>query len=200
MATAVVVAPVVQQPFEHHGASNVRLSGLNITHTAAQYMLPYDNPSRGDWTIYRGGAVYFEDSHNCSVANCTFDQVGSNGVMVNERNSAIAIADSRFLAAGASGVAFVGNRARAHGTYAAFPTDCSVQNCFMTGLGYYDKQVAGVFISNSQRINCSHNLIRNVPRAGILVNDGLVGGHDIAYNHVWNSVRDTSDHGPFNSW
>ena len=60
--------------------------------------------------------------------------------------------------------------------------------------GYYDKQVAGVFISNSQRINASHNMIRNVPRAGILMNDGLVGGHDIAYNSVWNSVRDTSDH------
>ena len=36
MTTAVVVAPAVQQPFEHHGASNIRLSGLNITHTAAQ--------------------------------------------------------------------------------------------------------------------------------------------------------------------
>jgi hypothetical protein len=60
--------------------------------------------------------------------------------------------------------------------------------------GYYDKQVAGVFISNAQRINASHNMIRNVPRAGILMNDGLVGGHDIAYNSVWNSVRDTSDH------
>ena len=58
------------------------------------------------------------------------------------------------------------------GTYAAFPTDCSVKNSFMAELGYYDKQVAGVFISNSQRINASHNMIRNVPRAGILLNDG----------------------------
>eukprot|EP01046_Picozoa_sp_COSAG06_P043363 COSAG06_NODE_5669_length_3331_cov_2.810496_5_plen_125_part_00 len=75
METAEVVAPAVAQPFEHVGASGVHISGLNITHTAAQYMLPYDNPSRGDWTIYRGGAVYFEDSHNCTVTNCFFDQV-----------------------------------------------------------------------------------------------------------------------------
>ena len=148
----------------------------------------------GDWTIFRGGAVYFENSHNCTVTNCFFDQVGSNGVMVSEYNSNVDIDKCRFVAAGSSAVAFVGNRHRAHGTYAAFPTDCSVKNSFMAELGYFDKQVAGVFISNSQRINCSHNMVRNVPRAGLLMNDGLVGGHDIAYNHVWNSVRDTSDH------
>jgi hypothetical protein len=108
-----------------------------------------------------------------------FDHVGSNGIMVNERNSRISVEHCRFIAAGASGVAFVGNRHKAHGTYAAYPTDCVVKNCFMAGLGYFDKQVAGVFISNAQRINCSHNMIRNVPRAGILMNDGLVGGHDI---------------------
>jgi hypothetical protein len=129
--TADVVAPMVAQPFEHVGASGVHITGLNITHTAAQYMQPYDNPSRGDWTIYRGGAVYFEDSQNCSVTNCFFDQVGSNGVMVNERNSAIDIDKCRFIAAGASAVAFVGNRHKSHGTYAAFPTDCSVKNSFM---------------------------------------------------------------------
>lgn len=133
-----------------------------------------------------------EDSHNCSVTNCFFDQVGSNGVMVNGRNSNHRVEKCRFIAAGASAVAFVGDRHKSHGTYAAFPTDCSVKNCFMAELGYYDKQVAGVFISNSQRINASHNMIRNVPRAGILMNDGLVGGHDIAYNFIWNSVRDTS--------
>ena len=124
-------------------------------------------------SIFRGGAVYFENAHNCTVTNCFFDQVGSNGVMVSEYNSNVDIDKCRFVAAGSSAVAFVGNRHRAHGTYAAFPTDCSVKNSFMAELGYFDKQVAGVFISNSQRINVSHNLVRNVPRAGLLMNDGL---------------------------
>lgn len=134
MSSADVVAPMIAQPFEHVGSSAVHITGLNITHTAAQYMLPYDNPSRGDWTIYRGGAIYFENSVNCSVRNCLFDQVGSNGVMVNERNQNIDVENCRFLAAGASATAFVGNRHRSHGTYAAFPTDCSVTNCFMAEL------------------------------------------------------------------
>eukprot|EP01048_Picozoa_sp_COSAG05_P019444 COSAG05_NODE_3046_length_2387_cov_1.999563_3_plen_218_part_00 len=125
MDHANVVAPLVEQPFEHVRSTNVHIKGLNITHTAAQYMFPYDNPSRGDWTIYRGGAVYYEDSSNCSVTDCVFDQVGSNGVMVNERNSLINVERSRFISAGASGVAFVGNRHKANGTYAAYPTDCA---------------------------------------------------------------------------
>ena len=91
LTTADVVAPVVAQPFEHVGAEDVHIEGLNVTHTAAQYMLPYDNPSRGDWTIYRGGAVYFEDSKNCSVTNCFFDQVGSNGVSQRARQLGVGI-------------------------------------------------------------------------------------------------------------
>jgi hypothetical protein len=55
--------------------------------------------------------------------------------MINERNSAIDVDKCRFIATGASAVAFVGNRHKSHGTYAAFPTDCSVKNSFMAELG-----------------------------------------------------------------
>ena len=45
LQTADVVAPTVAQPFEHVGASGVQISGLNITHTAAQYMASgWENP------------------------------------------------------------------------------------------------------------------------------------------------------------
>jgi len=54
LQTADVVAPTVAQPFEHVGASGVHISGLNITHTAAQYMASgWENPSRGKRPRYR---------------------------------------------------------------------------------------------------------------------------------------------------
>ena len=44
------------------------------------------------------------------------------------------------------------------------------------------------------------NVFFNGPRAGININDGFGGGHVISRNVGFNMVRETSDHGPFNSW
>ncbi len=39
-----------------------------------------------------------------------------------------------------------------------------------------------------------------MPRSAICVNDGWGGGHIIEFNHIHDTVRETTDHGPFNSW
>jgi hypothetical protein len=62
------------------------------------------------------------------------------------------------------------------------------------------KQTAGVFISMAEEITVSHNTVFRVPRAGICINDGTWGGHVIEFNDVFDTVRETGDHGPFNSW
>lgn len=51
-----------------------------------------------------------------------------------------------------------------------------------------------------QSITVSHNTIYDVPRAGINVNEGTWGGHVIEYNDVFNTVKESGDHGSFNSW
>ena len=55
-------------------------------------------------------------------------------------------------------------------------------------------------MANCQRIRISHNHIYNTPRAGINVNNGRYGGHLFEFNDVHDTVRETSDHGPFNSY
>jgi hypothetical protein len=39
-----------------------------------------------------------------------------------------------------------------------------------------------------------------MPRAGICIGDGTWGGHVIEFNHIYDTVRETGDHGPFNAW
>ena len=51
-----------------------------------------------------------------------------------------------------------------------------------------------------QSITVSHNSIYDTPRAGINVSEGTWGGHTIAYNDVFDTVKETGDHGSFNSW
>ena len=40
----------------------------------------------------------------------------------------------------------------------------------------------------------------NGPRAAINFNDGLGGGSVVEKNLLFKMVRETNDHGPFNSW
>ena len=70
----------------------------------------------------------------------------------------------------------------------------------MFNLGLIEKQSAGVELSMCQSIRVSHNTIYDVPRAGINVSEGTWGGHIIEYNDVFNTVKESGDHGSFNSW
>jgi hypothetical protein len=57
--------------------------------------------------------------------------------------------------------------------------------------------VAGVHISRAKRITAAHNLIHDVPRAGICIGDGTWAGHLIEFNHIYDAVRATGDHGGY---
>ena len=41
---------------------------------------------RSDWTIYRGGALFYTGTGDCSLEDCFIDQVGGNAVFVNNYN------------------------------------------------------------------------------------------------------------------
>ncbi len=64
---------------------------------------------RSDWTVYRGGAVVFDGAEDCTVDDCTFDQVGGNTIFVNNYNRRITVRGCLIQDSGANGVAFVGD-------------------------------------------------------------------------------------------
>lgn len=81
-----------------------------------------------------------------------------------------------------------------------YPADCLIADNLITVTGELEKQTAGILLSLTRDNTISHNTIYKLPRAGICLNDGSWGGHIIEYNDVYDTVRETADHGPFNSW
>jgi hypothetical protein len=81
-----------------------------------------------------------------------------------------------------------------------YPANCKVIDNLMFNLGLVEKQSAGIELSMCQNITVSHNTIYDVPRAGINISEGTWGGHVIEYNDVFNTVKESGDHGSFNSW
>jgi hypothetical protein len=85
-------------------------------------------------------------------------------------------------------------------SFSPYPRDCIVTDCLIYDIGQWEKQSAGVQISMARDITVSHCSIYKTPRAGINVSEGAFGAHIIEHNDVFDTVRETGDHGSFNAW
>jgi hypothetical protein len=200
----------------------VTLKGLTFRHALRTFMLTQEPLLRSDWAIYRGGAVLLHGAEDCTLQDCFLDQVGGNAIFVNAYNRRITIRGCHITQAGANGIAFVGDRSAVRSPnywegqgpprhFAAldttpgpktddYPADCLVDDCLIHATGRVEKQTAPIEISMAQRITVRHCSIYDVPRAGINIGDGCWGGHVIEFCDIFDTVKETGDHGSFNSW
>ncbi|MCL4181653.1 MAG: PDZ domain-containing protein [Verrucomicrobia bacterium] len=225
LATATVEATRLRSLVEFRGRKEkpvrfVALRGLTFRHAARTVMDTREPLMRSDWAIYRGGAILFEGTEDCMVEESVLDQVGGNAIFVNRYNRRVTVRGCRIVRAGASGICFVGdpeatrnplfnysqlNRLedldRTPGPKSDnYPEDCLVDDCLIYLTGRVEKQTAGVQIQLARRITIRHCSIYDLPRAGINIGDGSWGGHVIEYCDVFDTVKETGDHGSFNSW
>lgn len=225
LKTAKVEAVRLRHLIEFRGTEErpvrfITLRGLTFRHTARTFMLTREPILRSDWTIYRGGAVLFDGAEDCSLEESFLDQVGGNAVFVNNFNRRVTVRGCRIENAGAGGVTFVGDPKAVRSPLfeygqkqkfkdtdltpgpksANYPADCLVDDCLITRIGRVEKQSAGIGIDMAARITVRHCSIYDVPRAGINIGDGCWGGHVIEYCDIFDTVKETGDHGSFNSW
>ncbi|GAA3979593.1 right-handed parallel beta-helix repeat-containing protein [Mucilaginibacter dorajii] len=225
LKTAKFETPQVAHLFEFRGTEekpvkNITISGLTLTETVRTFMQNKEPLLRSDWTIYRGAAVFYEGAARCRLENCVLHDLGGNAVFFSKFNRGCEVAGCQISEIGASGICFVGDPAAVrspsfeYNEYIPpaeidrtpgpktnnYPKDCKVYNNLMFNLGFVEKQSTGVELSMCQDITVSHNTIYDVPRAGINVSEGTWGGHIIEFNDVFNTVKETGDHGSFNSW
>ncbi len=196
----------------------IKLEGFRFTHTATTFLETFETPSTGDWGIHRGGSVFLEGAEDCSIKDSFFDAVGGNAVFISKHNRRITVYGNKFTNIGDSAVCLAGTPfvdmstpmvcslcgARGRWSFGPDPEDypayCTVSNNLMHHIGVYGKQTAGVFMAVTMKNTISHNHIHHVPRAAICINDPFWGGHVVEYNDIHDTVLETEDHGPFNSW
>ncbi len=210
-----VLKGTAAEPVRHIG-----FEGLTFKHTKRVFMEPYERLLRGDWSIARLAAVRFEGTEDCTVRDCFFEDLGGNGVFLSRYNRRVDVAGCRFTRLGESGVCVVGDYGAVRSgaieygntipqdqidltpgpKTANYPGHCRIHDSLLHHIGLVGKQVAGIVLSMSEEITVSHNTIYQCPRAAICINDGCWGGHVIEFNDAFNTVRESGDHGPFNSW
>ena len=205
---------------EAHPVKWITLRGLIFRQAARTVMDTQEPLLRSDWAIYRGGAIFFNGAEDCALEDSFIDQVGGNAVFVNNYNRRVAIRGTQIAKAGASGICFVGDPQAARSPLFNYdqvhkldeidrtpgpktdnyPADCLVDDCLIHLTGRVEKQTAGVEIDLAQNITVRHCSIYDLPRAGINIGDGCWGGHVIEFCDIFDTVKETGDHGSFNSW
>lgn len=205
---------------ERNPLKNVRISGIHFAHNERSFMDTKEPLLRSDWTIYRGGVILMDGTEHCRISDCIFEGIGGNAIMVSNYNKYDTITSCHIYNTGANAVCFIGDtkavRSPSYGyenfvPYETldktpgplnnnFPQNCIVTDNLFHDIGDIEKQATGVQIQVAAEITVSHNSIYQTSRAGINIGDGAFGGHIIAFNDVFNTVRETGDHGSFNSW
>ena len=202
------------------GCEGVAVRGITFAHTRRAFMEEYEPLLRSDWTIWRGGVLYLRGCAHCRVEECTFEDLGSNALFADGKNRDIRVERSRFSNIGASAVCFVGRSdsvrnplfrcgqtqsladiSRKPGPRSQnYPRDCSVEDCLIERVGVVEKQATGVEISMAARITVRNCTLAHTSRAAINISEGTFGGHRIEGCDVFDTVKETGDHGSFNSW
>jgi len=205
---------------QHEPVTDVRFKNMTFSHSLRTFMDNREPLLRSDWCIYRGSALLFEGTERCVVSDCDLAELGGNAIMFSKYNRNCRVSGCLIREIGSSGVVFVGdpnavrsarfqydqrNRLAELDTTPGpktenYPADCSVRDCLITRTGRTEKQTAPVQISMSARITVSHCSIYDVPRAGINISEGTWGGHLVEFCDVFDTVKESGDHGSFNSW
>ena len=188
--------------------TNLTLSNLNFRDTASTMLQPHGVPSGGDWALERMAAVYMESTKYLTVDNCLFSRIGGNALMLSKYNQHASITNSHFAWLGGTAVALWGWTDElldngihgVDGTTGDFPRSTLIEFNIFREIGIWEKQSSAVFQAKSAESILRHNVVFNLGRAGFNFNDGFGGGDIVEDNVLFHTCRESSDHGPINSW
>ncbi|CAF4130186.1 unnamed protein product, partial [Adineta steineri] len=184
-----------------NSVNNITIQGLILTETSHTYMKDFMVPSGGDWSVHRGGTIYLTNTKQISITHNIFTQLGSNGIALIDYNHLTSITLNEFVWLADSAIILVGSTNGIDGfSVASQPVNILIQSNLIHETGIYVKQSSPVLIAVSRSISVIGNLMFNIPRAAVNINDGFYGNHTLSWNVMFNTVRETSDHGAINTW
>ena len=179
---------------------NISFMNITFAHTQTTFLEPYEVPSGGDWAIHRGGAVFAEGVDGLWIDSCRFDSPGGNGLFLSNYIRHAIINNSEFVHTGDSAIASIGSTDLIDGTDGNQPRGNVITGNVMHEVGIFGKQTSAYIQALTAQAVFANNVFFNGPRAGVNFNDGFGGGNQMTQNLGFNMVRETQDHGIFNSW
>jgi len=137
-------------------------------------------------------AIWFAGAKNCSVEECSFNNINGYAVKLEQRSHENQIISNKMLKLGQGGVILIGDNVTQPLNNLIAGND--IQDC-----GQIYKHVAGIYVTTGSGNKVIHNRIHRVPRYGISFKsfDGNSASHNnlAEYNEIIDSNLETNDTG-----
>jgi hypothetical protein len=177
---------------------NIGIRGLGFRDAAKTYMEQWAAPSGGDWALHRGGAIHLEGTEGITILDSLFRRLDGNAIMLAGYCMLTHVARSEFAWIGNGAIATWGDTDGYDATRPTQPRLSMIEQNVMANLGLYQKQSSGWGQNKACLNTIRNNVMFNLPRAAINFNDGLGGGNLVKGNVIFNTCRESGDHGPIN--
>jgi hypothetical protein len=173
----------------------VTISRLGFRDAADISMEEWGVPSGGDWGLHRGGALFFENTENCTVTHSQFVRLDGNGIFLSGYNRMTMVSDNSFSWIGHSCAVGWGYTNEEDGTDGLQPRYTYLTRNYVREIAIIQKQSSFWNQAKACQTFIEGNIVFNGPRAAINLNDGFGGGSKISNNLIFNMCRETGDHG-----
>ena len=170
----------------------------------------------GDWALQRTGAIYLDGTENITISNNLFQRMDGIVISLNRYNRNITIYRNEFVWIGSTTIASMGDTEGItfpeeyevypqtsmgwDGTNGNQPRFLNISYNLAHEIGIWEKQSSFYFQAKSCQNTVYNNIFYNGPRAGININDGFGGDSKLYKNLLFNTCRESGDHGPINTW
>jgi len=195
--------------------SDLTIQGLTLRDTRYTYLDTHGMPSGGDWALQRSGAITLEGTRGVAIRSNQLTNLDGIGISINGYHRDLVIERNDFSWLGGSAMAAWGHtspclnhncskklpyKVGPDGRGGEQPRNTTVAYNLVREIGIWQKQSSMWFQAVTALTNLVNNVHFNGPRAGVNFNDGFGGGDRMVGNLLANCVRESGDHGPFNSW
>ncbi len=186
-------------------ATNISLLGLGFKDSAPTFLsFTHSVPSGGDWALERIASVHAEGVEGLTVSGCNWTRIGGNALMLSGWARDTLISGNSFRFTGGSAMVAWGRTdevsdSGTHGwdaTDGNFPMSTRVVGNLVSEVGVWMKQNSCWVQAKAALTTLEGNVCFNVGRAGFNFNDGLGGGDQVHNNLIFNTNRESADHGP----
>ncbi len=202
--------------------TQITVQGIYFTDTdRSTFKSPWERYLRSDWAFNRASTIAISGSSDIRLTDCRFENLGSNALGIFGECKGISVDSCDFRDCLTNGILILGDPDSTYCTSSwegsrhrtqmespeqtgpsseHYPRDIHIAGCHFYNLGTEDKQSAGVCISLALRVTVDRCTLHHLPRAAINICENAFGGHTVSNCDLFDCVRETGDHGPFNSW
>lgn len=210
ISTSEFAYPCSENLITFDNINNASVYGITFTGTTSNYIT--DNSyfagqaNNVNGAQLRHSALLFENTKNIRVDSCSFNELGTNGVMFSDRSENITVINNSFNNIGMSAV-IVGNSVL-YWLDATSSTNIIIANNSINGTGIKYFTSCAVYLARVNGLKIMHNDIQNTSYTAISVGWGWsalgsdpreniinINKAEIAYNRIKNYMKDLKDGG-----